>query len=45
MLFNVFVGRTLYLSTLDADKAFGFFKRHRLMGGNVRIEFVNRCLK
>jgi len=45
MLFNVFVGRTLYLSTEHADRAFSFFKKHSLMNSNVRIEFVNRCLK
>jgi len=44
-MFNVFIGRTLYLRTGDPDRAFSFFKKHSLMNGNARIEFVNRCLK
>jgi hypothetical protein len=39
MLFNIYIDRTLYLSTQNHARAFSFFKKHRRKN-NVRMEFV-----
>ena len=40
MIFELWVGRTLYLSTRSNRKAFSMFKRFQNNGQNVHMKFV-----
>jgi len=40
MIFELWVGRTLYLSTRSNRKAFSMFKRFQNNGQNVQMKFV-----
>jgi len=40
MRFNIYVGRTLYVSTLNIDEAFRVFRLHIRQGNNVKLKFI-----
>jgi len=40
MLFNLYVGRVLYLSTLDGDKAFRLFRLWAGSPGGCNLKFI-----
>ena len=40
MTYELWVGRTLYLSTRSNKKAFGMYRRFRNNGQNVQMKFV-----
>ena len=40
MTYELWVGRTLYLSTRSNTKAFSMFRRFRNNGQNVQMKFV-----
>jgi len=40
MTYELWVGRTLYLSTRSSKQAFSMYRKFRGKGNNVRLEFV-----
>lgn len=45
MLFNIYVGNTLYLQTFSAATAFNLFDKWRQGSGSVRMEFIQAMSK